>query len=514
MKIFYNITLLLIILAFVYTYSLDQVPVHLNRDELGFSLNAYSIAKTGFDENGRFFPLYFWHLGVIWATPIIVYTTAIFLGILPFSEITIRLPSVLIGLINIVLIYFLAKRVFNSERFGILAAVFLATIPVHYIQSRILLDNLFPVPFVLGWILLLHVFFSRKNLWQLFFATFLLGIGVHSYHATKVLMPIYLVITFLIVLLKYKGKKTVVLIPLIAFILPLLPLIPWLTIYPDTLTDQVRYIGLYDSRLNLIQGLLTLLKPEIIIQRLIVYLEYFNPEFLFFKGDSSLIHSTGKIGVFLLPFAILLPIGIYQAFKKRSWFNWLLIAGFFTAPCAAAFVGNEYRASKELFILPFAALLSTLAIHFLLNTHLKIWKTLAFFLIAVIPLQFGFFLHDYFNGYRERSYVWFDYDISGAEEAVLTEESKRPADFINFDNRIYYYTDRYWKFILIKHHREDLIHKISFFDPLVLNYFQPNTIVLYRYDHISYQLRQIPPLRLIKTVVEPDGTVSLYIYRN
>lgn len=256
----------LIIVGIFYSFLLFRAPVHLNRDELGFSLNAYSIAKTGFDENGRFLPLYFWHLGVMWATPIIVYLTALFLTILPLSEITIRLPSVMIGILNIVLIYFLAKRIFDSEKLGLLAAFFLALTPVHFIQSRILLDNLFPVPFVLGWMLLLYLFVSKRNLWFLFLATLLLGIGIHSYHASKVMMPIYLIITFLVILFKFKGNKSIILIPLIAFILPLLPIIPWLSKYPDTLTDQVRYTGLYNTRLSAIEGLVTLLTPAKIIQ--------------------------------------------------------------------------------------------------------------------------------------------------------------------------------------------------------------------------------------------------------
>lgn len=515
MNRFNKVILLLLVIIPIYTYSLDKVPVHLNRDELGFSLNAYSIVKTGFDENGRFSPLYFWHLGVMWATPIIVYLTALFLTILPLSEITIRLPSVMVGILDIIFIFFLAKRLFGSENFGLLAAVLLALTPVHFIQSRILLDNLFPVPFILGWMLLLHLFFSRKNLWFLFFAALLLGIGIHSYHAAKVIMPIYLLITFWLILFRYRGNKKVVLIPLFAFILPLLPLIPWLSEYPDTLTDQVRYTGLYDTGLSPIQGLVALLSPVRIIPMVVVYLKYFSPVFLFLKGDSSLIHSTGKIGVFLLPFAILLPLGIYQALKSRGWFNLLLVVGFFTAPFAGALVSHEYRASKELFILPFATLLATLAIKFLLSTRQKKWKVLGIILLIAIPWQFAYFLYDYFNDYRARSYVWFDYDIPGALEVVLKEESIRPANFIYFDSRIYYYTDRYWRFNLIKHNREDLLGKTFFFDPLAPNpqLFGLNTIMLYRFDHVSNLPVQIPPMRLIRTILEPDGMVSFYIFR-
>src|SRR3989344_4280427 len=94
---------------FLYASLLERTPVHLNQDELGFALNAHSIAKTGFDENGRFLPLYFWHLGVMWSTPIIVYLTSLILKFLPLSESIIRLPSVFIGVVGISLMWFLGK---------------------------------------------------------------------------------------------------------------------------------------------------------------------------------------------------------------------------------------------------------------------------------------------------------------------------------------------------------------------------------------------------------------------
>src|SRR3989344_2775094 len=128
-----SFALLLALIILTYPIFLDRTPIHLNQDELGFALNAHSISNTGFDENGRFYPLYFWHLGVMWSTPIIVYLTALSLKLFPVSEIAIRLPSVFIGLINIGLIYLLAKKLFKSELWGLVAGILLATTPVHFI---------------------------------------------------------------------------------------------------------------------------------------------------------------------------------------------------------------------------------------------------------------------------------------------------------------------------------------------------------------------------------------------
>lgn len=506
-----QLLLLLIPFILIYTFSLGSVPVHLNQDELGFSLNAYSVAKTGLDENGRFLPLYFWHLGVMWATPIIVYLTSLFLLIFPLTEATIRLPSVLIGILNITLIFFVARKLFNSTKFGLLTAVFMGTIPVHFIQSRILLDNLFPVPFVLGWIYLLFSFFSSKKLWYLLLAGFILGLGVHSYHATKIMMPIYLILTLALLIGKLKEKRILAaFVVIIGFILPLLPLIPWLSKYPDTLTDQIRYTGLYNINLNPLQGIASIFKFEIITQRFLVYLKYFNPQFLFLTGDISLIHSTGKVGVFLLPFIVLLSLGIFLSLKNRNWFSILILIGFFTAPFAVALVGNEYRASKELFILPFACLLATYAIKFLFSSSYKFGKMFALILLIIIPIQFTFFLFDYFNDYRERSYVWFNYNIHGSLTGIINQDRNFPLSNIYLDNGVNF-IDRYWKFYLIEYGKENLLSKTNYINPQTYNIsnLPANSVLQFRFDHQPI----IIPTNT-KKVLEPDYFISFYVYRN
>lgn len=506
--------LLIIISVVLYSFSLQNVPVHLNQDELGFSLNAYSIAKTGFDENGRFFPLYFWHLGVMYGTPIIVYLTSLFLLILPVSEVTIRLPSVLIAVSNVVLIYLLAKRIFNSKKLGFLAGVLLALTPIHFIQGRILLDNLYPVPFVLGWLYMLFLFLEKKNPTFVLIGSFLLGLGVHSYHAAKIMMPIYLLFTLLAVYKELIKKKYLILVVLMGFALPLIPLFSWLSKYPDTLTDQVKYTGLYDTKLNPIQGILTLLTPETILARVSVYLSYFSPEFLFFNGDTSLIHSTRKIGVFLLPFILLIPLGIYKAIRIKSKLWFFLIAGFFTAPIAPALVGNQYRASKELIILPFAILIAIYGLQFLFKLLNNRYKLITFCLLIFIFLQFAIFIYDYFTDYKKRSYVWFNYNIPGSLETIIKQEEKDEIKKIYLDGSIYF-IDRYWEFVLIKHAREDLLHKTLYFDPKFIDpkKLETNSLFLVRFDHVD-KLDTVNQFKKVDYILEPDGSLSFYILTN
>lgn len=500
----------------LYLLFLSRTPVHLNQDELGFSLNAYSIAKTGFDENGRFFPLYFWHLGVMWSTPIIVYLTALILKIVPLSEATIRLPSVVVGFLNIILISLLALQIFKSKKLAVLAGFLLATTPVHFIHSRVLLDNLFIAPFVSGWLLFLYLYKERRNVWFLGAASFLLGLGVHSYHAAKIMMPLYLLFTLFAVWPQIKKYPKLVIMIIVPFIIPLLPIIPWISRYPDTFINQVRYAQLYDTALNPISGIFTLLTPESLARRFSVFIAYFDPYFLFFKGDASLIHSTWRTGVFLVPFAVLIPFGIYNVLKNnRNRFGILIAIGFFTAPLASALIGDHYRISRALVMLPFATLLALYGVQFLLSWRNKLLRVACYLLLIAIPIQFAYFVYDYFKDYRIRSYSWFRYNIPAALEAVIDEDQKIPLYAINLDNRIDF-IDRYWRFFLIKHNREDLLGKTYYFDPYFsdLKSFPKNSLLLYNFDHVGIADSQKDSFKKIKSIYELDGTSRFYIYKN
>src|SRR5881398_602821 len=88
----------------LYTAKLGHAPVYLHEAEVLFALHAQSIATTLHDTNGRLLPLYFQMPQIgpnVWFHPMVVYAMAPFLAVLPLSEAAIRLPSVLVGLVDV-----------------------------------------------------------------------------------------------------------------------------------------------------------------------------------------------------------------------------------------------------------------------------------------------------------------------------------------------------------------------------------------------------------------------------
>src|SRR4029450_3151555 len=96
------------LLSIFYAWDLGANPVYLYVDEVVFALQAHAIATTAHDTNGRLLPLYFQMRQIAdnsWFHPAIVYFMAPFVAVLPLSEAVIRFPSVVIGILNVCLMF-------------------------------------------------------------------------------------------------------------------------------------------------------------------------------------------------------------------------------------------------------------------------------------------------------------------------------------------------------------------------------------------------------------------------
>ena len=141
--------------AILYTARLDRVPPYLSTDETAFALQAHAIATTAHDENGRFLPVYFHIVENVWFHPALVYSMAPVLAVVRPVPWAVRLPTVIVALCNILLAYALTRRLGASEGAAVGAAALLTLTPAHLMHGRMACDYLFPLPCVLGWLILL-----------------------------------------------------------------------------------------------------------------------------------------------------------------------------------------------------------------------------------------------------------------------------------------------------------------------------------------------------------------------
>jgi 4-amino-4-deoxy-L-arabinose transferase-like glycosyltransferase len=469
----------------LYGAGLTYSPPYLHEAELLFGLHAHAIATTGHDVYGRLLPLYFQMTPIgenVWFHPAIVYATAPFLLVLPVAEWVIRLPSILVAALNVVLLYQVAVRAFRDQRLAWLAAGLLAITPSHYINSRIAMDYVYPLPFVLGWTLCLLIYLERRSPRILFLGGTLLGIGVYSYIASVVMMPIYLAFTWLMLYLHTERPLRASVLATIGFAWPLLMLPVWLYYHPAVLQETLGRYGVVNAELannfrgkplaEILAELRAPLRFSGLTGRVSLYWYFFDPSFLFLSGGyANVVNSTRHVGVFLLPFLALLPLGFWRLIKAwREPVNTLLLFGFVTAPVAACLVVPEpYAIDREMPVVPFGVLIATVGIGWLLSGAQR-WQRIAAVSALVLGVaHFAFFLGDYYLDYRGRAAFWFNHNHRAALERIVAQDNQSHAPAIYLTSAKDPYIAAYWEFALIKTGRRDLLERTVYFDGATLD---------------------------------------------
>ena len=457
-----RVALLLALTAGIYSLRLGYSPIYMHDAEVLFALHARSIALTLRDTNGTFMPLYFHMPSIgtnVWFHPMIVYLSAIVLKILPFSEWSVRFPSVIVGTVDVGVLYLVALRLFRSRAYALVAAALLALTPAHFIHSRLQMDYLYPVPFVLTWLLCLLKFDDTDEPWLVWAGGLALGFGFYSYIAAVAFMPMYLVFTWCYLFAKDGRLRVAHVTATVAFGLPLIFFVAWRVLYPDVFSGTAYRYAI--TRGGVVFGLLHFLNYNVIGDYVSSYWNFYNPNYLFMVGSANFQSSTRAAGVFLMPIILFLGVGIYDVLsKEKPRIGWLLIAGFLTAPIPAVLVEEPWAIYRELEILPFAILLATFGVRRLFRADMKLWRGVAIAAVFVVmPLQFGYFLKDYFTTYRLNSFLTFGGNTRGAQLEHFRHRAAQPVPAVYLSSKIPYARE-HWQFYLAESGREDLLARI------------------------------------------------------
>ncbi len=131
-----GMVLVMLLASIMRLYHLESVPPGVNRDEASIGYTAYSLLKTGADEYGRHLPLSFESFGD-WKLPLYIYTVVPFVSFLGVSDLAVRLPSALLGIGSVFLIFILVRLLFKNEKIAFLTALLAAIAPWSVHLSRV-----------------------------------------------------------------------------------------------------------------------------------------------------------------------------------------------------------------------------------------------------------------------------------------------------------------------------------------------------------------------------------------
>jgi len=424
-KLFFIIILLIsILLRF---YQLGVNPSSLDWDEASLGYNAYHLLKTGSDEYGERWPLAIRSFGD-YKPSVYVYLTIPPVAIFGLTEVAVRLPSAILGVLTVVVTFFLVKELFRREDLALLSMFFLAISPWHLQFSRIAFEaNVGLFWFVAGvWLFLKGI----KNGIFLAVSAVSFALSLYSYHSPRLVLP-FLLIGYLWYFRQalWQHRKYVFL----AFLTGLLFVLPLVKVFL-TGAGLARFSSVsifssagildrsipkieQDQRQNFPLGFIIHNRRLVwIVAVLKGYLDHWNFDFLFLKGDApGRHHAVGMGMLYLWDFPFLLA-GIYWLLKEKGKNAFPLFWWFLVAPLASAIATGTPHAERAPLYLPVLQI-------FVAYGVLKLTKKIFFFGAAFLLLINGFYcLHQYYvHSPIDYAFDW-QYGYKQMVEVVNQEE--------------------------------------------------------------------------------------------
>jgi len=510
---------LLVALVFgLYASFLYYAPPGLHQHEVFFGLHAQAIAKSARDLYGRFLPLYFLIRlnGLdLWFHPVLVYATAPWLLVLPLSHAALRLPTALIGTLNVWLVFLVARRMFPQISRALVAGALLALTPAHFLMTRLSENYLYLVAAILGWLVCVLPAGDVRRPWHFVAGGIILGIGVYTYLGGLVMMPICVALTAAM-LVAFDRDRAVAgtLQTIIPFGLLLLPLALWMRTHPDAFGTLAGRYELYDpTQTGALEGLLALARGTSLLKRMHVYFDDFHPVFLLVRGDIASVHSTAKAGVFLLPSFALALVGLYRVLRTRpiSKAGAILVTLIALAPLPGAFVGEYFNISRAAIMLPCAALLGAVGFDALYSAGGRA-RAIAVAMLLLVSLQFGNFYWDYMGHYRLRVSHWLGANADQAFDE-LAARAGDPATAPIYLSEAVPFADYRWQLYTIQHHQERLWTRTTVTSIDDIGTLPRRALVLSNFDDATERALLAAGFQRAAAIPDIDGAPSLAVLR-
>ena len=511
------LAVLVLAAAALYSARLSHVPSFLSNDETAFGLQAHAIVTTAHDENGRLLPLYFQMMENVWFHPVLVYCMAPVLAVVRPVPWAVRLPTVIVAMVNIVLVFALGRRLGLSRAAAIGASVFLALTPAHLLHGRLACDYLLPVPFVLAWLILLIDAQKSGASWRFFAAGSILGVGLYTYIASLVTMPVCLLLSYLALYLSGTRRIRPYAMITAGFALLLVPAAMYLLAVPQVYVGFTERYG--GANVDVLHDPRAMFGLGIMARRWQVYRSFFEWRFLFEKAETHVMSSTYTTGVFLKAMKVLIPLGAYHILRNRlTTLTGLLLAAFFSAPFAASLIPENYAIDRALTLLPMGVLIGAFGVDWLLAR--RVWfvtwsgRVLCAALCVWMAIQFNEFYREYQFNYPIRASLWFDGNHPGAFDAIVRRYGADDQNFIYLSNGLPRIREQ-WKLYLLGHRRRDLLSRTVVFTQqnLHLEVVRAGSLFLTGADDpVERSFRTMPEVRAVAQIMEPDGTPSFTIF--
>jgi 4-amino-4-deoxy-L-arabinose transferase-like glycosyltransferase len=414
------ILLIIILASILRLYALDKFPAGLNADEAAIGYNAYSLLETGKDEHSASWPLVFRSFDD-YKPPLYFYLVLPFVKTLGLNVWSVRLPSAILGVASVYLIYLLTNQLFKKKGVGLLTALLLTISPWHLHFSRG------------GWEANSATFFLLLGVWAFikalkeskyfFLSSTSLVASLYAYHSMRLVAPLVVLSLLYIYRSKIKIDKHMVISAILGIVL-FLPV--GKQMFGSEGTSRFSGVSVFSDEGPLWEALERRRQspnPNSISTRLIHnkyltysrrflsnYLSHYSPRFLLVTGDEiarSKVPGMGQSYLFLAPFYVL---GIFNLLKMNTKGKKVVLFWFLIAPLAAALTFQSPHALRAQNMVIPLTVLSAIGIYEFFNflKKNKVVSTISGLLfIALLTYSSTRYLHQYYTHYpQELPFAW------------------------------------------------------------------------------------------------------------
>ena len=404
--------LILVLAAVLRFYQLGSIPSSLNWDEISHGYNAFSLLQTGHDQWGVSWPKFNFRAYGDYPTVANLYLTIPFISTLGLNAFAIRLPHAIIGLLFVVFIYFLTFQI-TKNKFIAFSTMFLAAIsPWSVFPSRGVFQSNLSLTFFTAGLLFIYKSFTKPKFFVL--SSLFFGLSLYSYHNTRIITPIILLIIFVVNFSQFKkiflSHKIISAFSVAIFLILFIP--NFINLFSAESAARNRWVGIINpASINQINESRRTFSGPSTLNRLVNnkvvyfsitlgknYLQLFNPLPLFFQGSQDNQFNPPQTGLIFFIFLPFFYFGLILLIKKYpSQFIFFLI----TLLPAAMTVGN-FPSIRATCALPFYFLTISLGLNYFYHR----FKIIISFVFIISLIQLGFYINTYFQYNRNYSSTW------------------------------------------------------------------------------------------------------------
>lgn len=428
---------ILLLAAFLRLYKLADYPSGLNADEAALGYNAYSIMETGRDEHGHFLPINLESFGDF-KPALYTYILIPFIKVLGLTELAVRLPSAIFGILGVLFVYLLTKELI-TDNCALITATLLSVSPWHLHFSRGGWEvNVATTLLLIGtWL-----FIRWSNNYKFIFlalSTLCFALSMYTYQSTRIVAPLLGLGLALIYAKEITSRPKFIILNSLFTLFLLAPLALNLvstdsasrfsgvgfTADVGPLNRVKEFRGHYANPGNIFARAVHNKITIYGVQFLKNYFSHFDGNFLFVNGDIIQRNRVPETGLLYLTDFIFLILGLVYLIRNTRYKIQIILLWLFIAPLAAALTFQTPHALRaQNMVIPLTIIISA-GIYKLLTiqsyNHLAI-RAMLFILVSIYSWQSARYLHQYYVHYPKEYPAAWEY---GFKELVAFTESQK-----------------------------------------------------------------------------------------